>query len=281
MTEEEFLQLTPWLTADRAAPEIERAREDLARFYGVGWYVAPNTVAEFFRYLNTGERTVALLAELPSVGGAPDRQGTWLGSVVAEIEAAVRESQQAPAQAEYTEPEFDSAYQLYYRYDHRAGAYQWSADPASGQWMDQAHADEYARAAMAHAQQPAQSQQPAPQEQPRYSAAEWDANAGLYYRYDYVDGIYEWSADGNTGWAGAQQPAAQEPVPEQAPAPVSEQAPPPAPAPPEDVIVEVAARRAEALEATIAEIRDAGVSLDDMSDEEIQAMFDQTVLESS
>lgn len=278
MTEEEFLRLTPWLTVNQAAPEIERAREDLVRFYGAGWYAAPETVADFFRYLNSGERTAALLAELPSVGDAPDRQGAWLASVVAEIEAAARESQQAPAQAEYTEPEFDPAYQLYYRYDHRAGAYEWSADPGSGQWMDQSRADEYARAATAHAQQPAQ------EEQPRYSAPEWDANAGLYYRYDYVDGVYEWSADGNTGWAGARQPAAEAmpephalPEPQPVPQPAAEQAP----APPEDVIEEVAAKRAEALEATIAEIRDAGVGPEDMSDEEIEALFDQQVLESS
>jgi hypothetical protein len=280
MTEEEFLQLTPWLTVKAAAPEIERAREDLARFYGAGWYAEPDTVAEFFRYLNSGERTAALLAELPSVGDSPDRQGAWLGSVVAEIEAAVRESEQVPAQAEYTEPEFDPAYQLYYRYDHRAGAYEWSADPAAGQWMDQARADEYARAATAHAQQPAQ------EEQPRYSAPEWDANAGLYYRYDYVEGVYEWSADGTTGWAGAQQPAAEpapqpEPQPESQPQPEPEQAPASAPAPPEDVIAEVAAKRAEALEATIAEIRDAGVGPEEMSDEEIEATFDQQVLETS
>lgn len=277
MTEEEFLQLTPWLTVEAAVPEIERAREELARFYGVSWYAAPDTVAEFFRYLNGGQRTAGLLAELPSVGDAPDRQGAWLASVVAEIDAAVRESQQVPAQADYTEPEFDPAYQLYYRYDHRAGVYEWSADPGSGQWMDQARADEYARAATPHAQQPVQ-------QQPRYSAAEWDPNAGLYYRYDYVDGVYEWSADGNTGWAAAQQPAAEampEPQAIPEPRPEPEQAPASAPAPPEDVIAEVAAKRAEALEATIAEIRDAGVGPEEMSDEEIEALFDQQVLESS
>jgi len=256
MTEEEFFQLTHWLTAAQTTSDIARARDELARYYGMDWYTSHDVVAEFFRYLNSSESTGALLAELRSAGDSPDRQGTWLASVVAEIQAAERQSQQAPEQGQYTEPEFDPGYQLYYRYDHRSGAYEWSADPASGQWMDQAHADEYARSAAA------QRPQPTAEAQPRYSAAEWDANARLYYRYDFVAGVYEWSADGSTGWAAAvqQQPTAQ--------AAVSE-----------DLTAEVAAKRAEALTAAIAEIREAGVGADEMSDEEIATMFDETVLE--
>lgn len=257
MTEEEFLGLTRWLTAAQTTPDITRARDELARYYGTGWYASPDTVAEFFRYLNSSERTVALLAELSSAAEAPDRQGAWLASVVAEIQAAERQSQQAPQQDRYTEPEFDTGYQLYYRYDRRAGAYEWSADPASGQWMDQAHADEHARSVAA------QRPQPSAEAQPRYSAAEWDANARLYYRYDFVAGVYEWSADGSTGWVAA----VQQPEPE------------PEPAVSAEVTADVAAKRAEALTAAIAEIREAGVDADQMSDEQIATMFDETVLE--
>jgi hypothetical protein len=119
----------------------------------------------------------------------------------------------------------------------------------------------------------------------RYTAAEFDENYGLYYRFDRQGNVYEWSADpaGGTWMTQAQADESYQARAAQSrqEAPVREEAlslEETEPAVEAGLVEEVAREREDALRELLAEIRQEGIGQDEISDEEIAAMFDEAVL---
>lgn len=259
----EFLA-TQWLMEDTDDTGIYNAREGISEHFGWGdsnWYKSADRQTELFDWLNTEDAQLvdpsqtrkALLDKLGSISEEGDRE-PWITTVEREVFWSVPENR-------YQDPEKSGDYEMSYRYDKLYEVYEWEDPAVPGVWMSQEQAD----ALMLEWQQKEGVEY-------EYSDPVWDENWQMLYRTN-RQGVYEYAYSDDkvsirpgTEWLSYAQ------VMQEAPAPAAEPAG-------EDLAARLSADRATALDQTLAQLRETGVSQEQVSDEQVAALFDQYVLE--
>ncbi len=259
----EFLA-TQWLMADTDDTGIHNAREGISAHFGWGdpdWYKSVERQTELFDWLNSDEAQLidpgqprkALLDKLGDISEEAERE-PWITTVEREAFWSVPENR-------YGDPERSDDYEMNYRYDNLYEVYEWEDPAVPSVWMSQEQAD----ALMLEWQQ---------KEGIEYesSAPVWDENWQMLYRTN-RQGIYEYAYSDDkvnirpgTEWLSYAQVMQEVPV----------TAGPPAG---EELTARLSAGRATALAQTLAQIRQTGISEQQISDEQVAALFDQYVLE--
>lgn len=261
----EFLA-TRWLMEDTNDTGIHNAREGISEHFGWGdsnWYKSADRQTELFDWLNSdeaqltdpGQTRKALLDKLGRISEEGERE-PWITTVEREAFWSVPENR-------YDDPERSDDYEMNYRYDKLYEIYEWEDPAAPSVWMTQEQAD----ALMLEWQQ---------KEGVEYesSAPVWDENWQMLYRTN-RQGIYEYAYSDDkvnirpgTEWLSYAQVMQEAPAPSPGPAPAGE-----------NLIARLPADRATALAQTLAQVRQTGVSEQEISDEQVAALFDRYVLE--
>ncbi|HEX4061763.1 MAG TPA: hypothetical protein VHY58_12170 [Streptosporangiaceae bacterium] len=211
MTLDELMNLTDnkWIAYYTANPTINQKRQDIATYmpeWGIDWYSNPTGLQQLYYFLDDlallytrDQNRRDLFDELdfdemqdaagefePLTEGEEEEEIpdsarlTWFTTLADEVSLPLR----------YSDPEWSDAYGLWYRYDRETGLYAWNEDPQNTPraWIGQEEADELV---VSRASRPGQADA-APD---RYDAPAWSDAYGMYYRYDWQAGQYEWNRE--------------------------------------------------------------------------------------
>jgi hypothetical protein len=204
---------------------------------------------------------------------------TWMSQAEADASPSVTVDVAPPAASDYSEPEFDDGYGMFYRFSHEQQVYEWAYDKGAAEWMSQAQADALLGGTAEHGT----AEHGTAPSGGEYTDPEFDDRYGMFYRFNRATEVYEWAHDKDAAEWMSQAQADATRVPSARPEPVSvrEPAAPVSVTEPaaEDLTEWMAAGRADLLSDVISTVRDAGLDPADITDEQLMALVDELVRE--
>jgi antibiotic biosynthesis monooxygenase (ABM) superfamily enzyme len=148
------------------------------------WAADENKVTLFYDRLAAYADVQDVLAEFERGFSTESAYTEWLQTAL----LATRFS----APDRFSEADFDPNYQMNYRFDTLYEVYEWADPQDPGRWMDADEAD-LVRQSLAESAAGENGEAAAGYSEPLY-----DENYQMWYRYDNVNGVYEWADTADT-----------------------------------------------------------------------------------